>query len=258
MRCQRGYWPDFLLNVGFRIACFLVLTGFAHGQADKSSVTLPSPTGRFAIGRVTLHWTDSSRVEPLSAEHRNRELTLDVWYPAEPQSGPRAPYMDAAAFQRALGSKGLHSLLGDRATERVAAGLIETHASEGAPFASSLKRVPVLIFSHGMGTVTQIHTARIEDLVSHGYVGAAINHTYDAWLTVFPDGRNVPFERERRQAAGSSGEQKVAYEDTRVEWWAKDIRFVLDELTRINRDCLQRCQTEARKENLASHTREHR
>jgi hypothetical protein len=218
MRYQGGYWPDFLLNVGFRIACFLVLTDFAHGQANNSTpAMLPSPTGSFAIGRVTLDWTDSSRVEPLAPDHRNRELMLDIWYPAEPQSGPRAQYLDAAAFERVLGANGLHSLLGDRATERVAAGLIQTHASEGAPFAGSLKPVPVLIFSHGMGTVTQIHTSQIEDLVSHGYVVAAINHTYDAWLTVFPDGRSVPFERERRKAAGTSGSKKLL---TRTRAWS--------------------------------------
>src|SRR5690242_1859594 len=114
MRCQRGYWPGFVLNVGFRIAFFLVLTGLAYGQTNNlTPARLPSPTGSFAIGRVTLRWTDNSRVEPLAPDHRNRELMVDIWYPAEHQSGPRAPYLDAAAFERALGSKGLHSLLGD-------------------------------------------------------------------------------------------------------------------------------------------------
>ena len=236
MRYQRGYWPYFLLNVCLTIAYLLVLTRFAHSQANNStSATLPSPSGRFAIGRVTLHLTDNSRVETLAPDHRNRELMIDVWYPAEPQNGPRAPYLDAAAFERALGAKGLHSLLGDRATEIVAAGLIQTHASEGAPFARPLKHVPLLIFSHGMGTVTQIHTAQIEDLVSHGYVVAAINHTYDAWLTVFPDGRAVPFEYKIRPSNSAPQDQRIAYENTRVEWWANDIRFVVDALTRQNR-----------------------
>ena len=86
-----------------------------------------------------------------------------------------------------------------------------------------------------MGTITQIYTAQFEDLASHGYVVAAITHPYDAFLTVFPDGRWVPFERSRREAAGSSQDQRIAYENARVEWWATDIRFVLDELFRQNR-----------------------
>jgi dienelactone hydrolase len=159
---------------------------------------------------------------------------LDIWYPAGRQDGPRAQYIDAAAFEKALGTDGLSKFLGQRASDLVEAGQVQTHAVEGAAFARSLKRCPLLIFSHGMGTITQIHTAEIEDLVSHGYVVAAITHTYDAWLTLFPDGRSVPFERTRRAAAGSSGDQRVAYENTRVEWWANDIRFVLDELTRLD------------------------
>lgn len=197
--------------------------------------SLPSPTGPFGIGRVTVHWTDAARSEALATDGRNRELMVDVWYPTEAKDGPRAQYVDAPTFERALGDKGLQSLFGKSVAEGIVQGQIQTHAVEGAPFARSLKRSPILIFSHGMGTITQIYTAQFEDLASHGYVIAAITHPYDAFLTVFPDGRWVPFERSHREAAGSSEDQHIAYENTRVEWWAADIRFVLDELFRQNR-----------------------
>jgi predicted dienelactone hydrolase len=208
----------------------------AARQATSSEPgVLPTPTGTLAIGRVTVHWTDNARIEPLATRNRRRELMLDIWYPAELKAGPRARYLDVAAFEQALGVEGLRGLLGRHAADLLKTSRLQTHAVEGAPFARSVDRSPVLIFSHGMGTVSQIHTAQIEDLVSHGYVVAAITHTYDAWLTVFPDGRRIPFERIQREAAGRTEEQRIAYEDTRVEVWANDISFVLNELALHNR-----------------------
>jgi predicted dienelactone hydrolase len=226
-----------VLYIAFTTTCLAALANMAAGDQAASAEpgALPAPTGALAIGRVTVHWTDTARVEPLASEHRNRELMLDIWYPAEQKAGARAPYLDTAAFESALGVDGLQSLLGRRACDLVKTGRVQTHAVERAPFARSLRGSPVLIFSHGMGTVTQIYTALIEDLVSHGYVVAAITHTYDAGLTLFPDGRHIPLERTRRAAAGGSQDQRIAYEDTRVEWWANDIRFVLNELARQNR-----------------------
>src|SRR2546422_4025770 len=196
---------------------------------------LPAPTGPLAIGRVTVHWTDNARIELLATGSRNRELMLDIWYPAENRAGPRAKYLDVATFEQALGVDGLRGLLGRRVADLLKTNRLQTHAVEGVPFARSVNRSPVLIFSHGMGTVSEIHTAQIEDLVSHGYVVAAITHTYDAWLTVFPDGRRIPFERTQREAAGKTEEQRIAYEDRRVELWANDICFVLNELARHKR-----------------------
>jgi hypothetical protein len=179
--------------------------------------------------------TDRTRVEPFSSEGRFRELVVDVWYPARQTTGKRAPYLDVDSFEQALGTDGVRGLLGERPTDHVKAGSVQTHAVEGAPFATTLNRAPVLLFSHGSGTNTQIYTAQIEDLVSHGYVIAAITHSYAAWLTVFPDGRRIPLDRTHRSAAGSSEEERLAYRNNRLESAAGDIRFVLSELVRQDR-----------------------
>lgn len=55
--------------------------------------TLSPPTGTFAVGRVTLHWVDESRPEPLSDDKRHRELIGDIWYPAEGTKGEAAEYL---------------------------------------------------------------------------------------------------------------------------------------------------------------------
>lgn len=40
--------------------------------------TLPPATGPFAVGKVTVHWVDESRVEPLSPNHEPREVMVDI------------------------------------------------------------------------------------------------------------------------------------------------------------------------------------
>ena len=72
---------------------------WAQGTAFGPSA-LPAPTGAFGVGRVTVHWTDTSRVEPLAADRRHRELMVDVWYPADPMAGQVAAYLDPSVFEQ--------------------------------------------------------------------------------------------------------------------------------------------------------------
>ena len=208
----------------------------AHNVFGTS--TLPSPTGPFGVGRVTVHWTDRSRVEPLAPDRGPRELMVDVWYPADAAAGPVAPYLDASAFDQPQSVERLKGLLGT-AYDAVKAGLVRTHAIQAAPFALSVKRSPVLVFSHGGGEAKELYAAQLEDLASHGYVVAAITHTYDAVLAVFPDGRHVVLAPERWPTPTTSTivglpPSEEANPD-RLQWWAEDIRFVLNKLGAENR-----------------------
>src|SRR5260221_1267127 len=69
-------------------------------------VELPRPSGPLHVGRVTVRWVDTTRLEPLSATHDYRELMVDIWYPTDPSVGKPEDYLDAAAFERALGASG--------------------------------------------------------------------------------------------------------------------------------------------------------
>ncbi len=207
----------------------------ALAQTERTKSLLPMPTGPLPIGRMAMRFEDRSRIEPLSPEHRFREIMVDIWYPAALGEGLQpAAYIDLPGFEEGLGTAGMQDLFGS-AYGAIKDGRVRTHAVDGAPFASSLQRCPLLVFSHGMGTVSQIYTAQFEDLASYGYVVAALTHTYDATLTLFPDGRRVVIDMASRPGQGSPEEKQIAYESQRIEWWAADIRFVLDELTRINR-----------------------
>ena len=198
---------------------------------------LPAPTGHFQVGRVTAHWTDTSRTEPASVGGGSRELRVDIWYPADATTNddfPPAPYIDPSAFNQPESAKRLQGLL-QSAYDAIREGRVRTHAREGIPFARSVHRAPVLIFSHGGGEARETYTAQLEDLASHGYVVAAISHTYESVLTMFPDKRHallIPRRWPRPTTSVIDGvpPSEEANQD-RLRWWADDIRFVLDQLT---------------------------
>jgi hypothetical protein len=194
------------------------------------AAVLPVPTGPFAVGRVTIEIIDRSRLEPPSPDPTYRTLVVDVWYPAEKSDGPSAPYLDAASFERALGETGLRRQLGG-AYDAIKGGRVLTHAVVRAPFSRTAGRAAVLIFSPGGGLVREVYAAQLEDLASHGFVVAAITHPYDGIVTVYPDGRSLTYDPKRwPQTPSFLGEWNL----NQLEWHARDIRFVLDELERVN------------------------
>ena len=79
----------------------------------------------------------------------------------------------------------------------------------------------------------------IEDLVSHGYVVASIEHTYTANAVWFPDGRVVTLHNDS-PPAGLSQSERLKWMMKRVSIGinegAADIRFVIDSLTQLNQD----------------------
>jgi hypothetical protein len=206
----------------------------AQTTAGGGPQVLPAPTGPFAVGRVTLHLTDATRAEPLALEPRFRELMLDAWYPAETTDGAEAPYLDPAVLAQPDNVRDLGYYLRG-ATDALSKDRARTHAVQAAPFARGLERAPLLIFSHGGGEMRETYTAQLVDLASHGYVVAAITHTYDAAVAVFPDGRRVLYAASRwpkpttSSIEGLPPGQEPSRE--RLRWWADDIRFVLGELT---------------------------
>ena len=91
------------------------LTIIAIAEEEGAPNLLPWPTGPFAIGHQSLWLEDRSRLEPLSLEHRHREVVVDVWYPAATKGQPTA-YIDLASFEAALGPTGMQDLFGNAYT----------------------------------------------------------------------------------------------------------------------------------------------
>ena len=185
------------------------------GRGRKLS--LPEPTGPCAVGTTSLHLTDTSRPDPWAAEVSARELMVSLWYPAAPSDGRRARYMTPEESELQLTSRGVTGIPPDTLSTT------RTNAVSEAPPAGHQSVLPLVVLSPGFTHPRSALTALAEDLASHGYVVAGIDHTYESYGTAFPDGRvTTGLARRARRRDGS---EKV------VAGRAADVSFVLGELT---------------------------
>jgi predicted dienelactone hydrolase len=83
---------------------------------------------------------------------------------------------------------------------------VRTNAADGAEPGGASARCPLVVLSPGFTSPRSTLTALAEDLASHGYVVAGIDHTYESYATAFPDGRSPPAWPERH-ASGNLGKR---------------------------------------------------
>lgn len=208
-------------------AAVAVIAFFALDSAPASSadarIALPAPTGNLPIGRATFFWKDDSRTELNTPEDDKREVRVDLWYPAE----------TTATAERAAYWPELTTLRKQMSGESFLFGGLKTHAVAAAPVAKGSTQYPLLIFSPGMGNNAAQSTALIEELVSHGYIVAAVDHPYQSRAIAFPDGRAAFVLQPSREQLASAPKAHDDYHQ-RVEVRSADMRFVLDRLEHMN------------------------
>jgi predicted dienelactone hydrolase len=77
---------------------------------------------------------------------------------------------------------------------------VRTNAAVDATPAGQQRSLPLVVLSPGFTNSRSALTALAEDLASHGYVVAGIDHTYESHATAFPDGRvTTSLAREARR-----------------------------------------------------------
>jgi dienelactone hydrolase len=185
--------------------------------AQGDTPRLPEPTGPGPVGITSLWLTDTSRPDPWAPGVTTRELMVSLWYPATSSDGRRAPYMTPAESELQLTSRGITGV-----PPRVLSK-VRTNAAVDATPAGDQRSLPLVVLSPGFTNPRSALTALAEDLASHGYVVAGIDHTYESFATAFPDGRVTTCLA--REAPRRDRSEKVA------AGRAADVRFVLDELT---------------------------
>ena len=233
-------------------------------SGEPAPFELPAPTGPHPIGTTTWRVTDPSRTETLADGSSHREVEVLAWYPATTDRARPAPYL-----REGLGEvQGFAALLrgAQDAFDRLAD--VRTHASVDAAPASRPARLPVLVFSHGFGSLATAYTALLEDLASHGYAVLSIVHPYEVAGATLSDGRVVSFlgadNRPRAPylaivgewgredetmaevtRAGGEDEQRrllrdylagLRNTDVALRRWVDDTRLVLDRLSTLPRE----------------------
>jgi platelet-activating factor acetylhydrolase isoform II len=149
----------------------------------RQTLYLPEPTGPCPAGTTSLWLTDTSRPDPWVPGVAARELMVSLWYPATSSDGRRAQYMTPAESELQLTSRGITGVPPD------ALSRVRTNAAVDATPAGQQRGLPLVVLSPGFTNSRSALTALAEDLASHGYVVAAIDHTYESRATAFPDGR---------------------------------------------------------------------
>ena len=196
-------------------ALLLVLGGILAGWL-LPVVTLPTPTGPYAVGIVDRELVDAAR---------GRRLMVSVWYPAA-QRGIAAPlthYPDdlASALGKLAGLPGLPFQY---------LRYMMLSASDSVPLLTEGAPLPILVFSHGLVGLRLQNSSTLQDLASWGYVVVALEHTDAAAVTVFPDGE-ARFFNLARFGIPAGVEADVALVDAHVfPVWVADQRFVYDTL----------------------------
>lgn len=183
---------------------------------DPGPVVLapPAPTGPHPTGRTTLHLVDPGRGHPWVPAAEDRDVVVDLWYPAG-EGGEPSPYVPASfaeTMEREFEQYGIPRGAVDAAGAPTASPSDAPAAGEG---------LPVVLLSPGLGMSRLQYTALCEDLASRGFVVAAVDHPYEARVVELPDGRLL----RTSLPTNDTGNRRLAG-GVRLA----DTRFVLDRL----------------------------
>lgn len=193
------------------IACLIVLPLFQ----------LPKPTGPYAVGTCILHVVDPSRPDA-SFPSGHRELMVQVWYPTQARKGPLADY------RRWKETTLLSSY----------DAVLKTHSRLNAPMARGTQPFPLLLFNPGWGGPRTQNTFQTEDLASHGFVVAAIDHTHNSAPVAFPDGQVLGSSEPHAidDFTGLTLDQSIAFGVAELNTQTNDDLVVLNLLSRKAHD----------------------
>ncbi|MFI6904605.1 alpha/beta hydrolase family protein [Nonomuraea sp. NPDC050394] len=191
--------------------------GATPAKASGPAV-LPAPTGAHPVGATMLHLTDDSRPDPWVQERKARELMVTVWYPARERSGRPVPYMSAKESELVLKGKRVTGSPYDLLSRT------RTHAFADAAPAGRDGSLPLVVLSPGFTMPRSTLTTLAEDLASHGYVVAGVDHTYENYATTFPGGRVA-------DCVACDADSDFGFGTRVTGIRAADVSFVLDRLT---------------------------
>jgi dienelactone hydrolase len=189
---------------------------------------LDGPDGPYAVGTTTFSWSEAERPERYGdTPGAPRELVAQVWYPADAQAPVEpAPWVEQGDRFGAVAARELDLppfSLGHL-------GLIRSHATEEAPGAAAAPGSrPLLVYSHGWRGFRTIQSTLLESLASHGYVVAAVDHSYGALAAVFPDGRVVPLDPQALPSDVPPEVREGAGEQL-LSTFARDVESLLEQL----------------------------
>jgi dienelactone hydrolase len=201
----------------------------------RTEVTLPTPTGPFAVGRVIYDWADDARLDTLAPiPGTKRELLVWIWYPSA--AGQSVATMDdyLPAPLRAEVERASGPLISKFLTRDLSK--VHGHSTRDSDVSPQQRSYPVVIMRAGASLEVWNYSTLAEDLASHGYVVVGFDAPYRTFTVVFPDGRvmrRIP-ENNPELCLEKTGPERDRCASRLVTAWTADIAFVLDRLEQLN------------------------
>lgn len=146
-------------------------------------ISLPEPSGQYAVGTFGYSLTDQSRLEWYEPT-RKRELYVQVWYPADTDNTQDYP-VRTLWQELYTGDFDAISFFSNYLKN------IETHSHVEAPIARG-EKFPVLLYNPGLAGTTDINNLLMEHLASHGYVIFSIAHPYQMAKVHLAESGTIP------------------------------------------------------------------
>ncbi|HVH72599.1 MAG TPA: family membership, partial [Candidatus Dormibacteraeota bacterium] len=213
----------------FGILTFLAIFAFLSIE-HRSEVSLPTPTGPFAVGRAIYDWTDDSASDPAAPSPQGkREILAWIWYPAIGQPSASSDCVPASVRPPESHPGIVARLFGLLTRDKV-----RCHAIDNAEISPSEHSYPVVIMRGGASAPVVNYSTLAEDLASHGYAVVGIDAPYRTSRVIFPDGRVIYRNPENNPELVSGAElNKLA--DKLMAAWVADMRFAINQITELGR-----------------------
>ena len=210
----------------------LLLVHFAIGITSRPdrSIVLPTLNNTNDVGVRNIAMIDENRLDPFTNDTQHRELMVSLFYPLDGSSSqllvdqqanyysgkadPVTPYMPpatATTYDEHLAEYGVVKGTFSR---------FFTRCQTNAPIPKTLSTYPLVVFSPGAGGSRFTYTTIAQEIARKGYIVACLDHSYDALVVEFPDGRLLH---------GIGIDSRYILE-LMIQIRAQDVSFVLDEL----------------------------
>jgi acetyl esterase/lipase len=182
------------------------LAGLALGAILPLALPVPEipiPTGPEPIGTISLEIVDSEREETYGpVPGPGREVMAQVWYPAL-STGEGDPLPWSEDWE--IVAPAVSNLMGFPGWFLSHTGYTLSHSSSSVPVAPGT--FPIVVYSHGWTGFRTNALYQVENLVSNGFIVVAIDHTYLAATTRFPDDEVVPYDPAALPDAAEVGDE---------------------------------------------------
>ena len=216
----------------FRVTFIFTYMLLVFGCSFVASRVVPlndikSPTGNFEVGTQMFYWIDENREELFTdIEDDKRELIVQVWYPSNGKGTNKSPWMDNPSERTdAIIEKFEIPKFIAKAIDRVDTdSYLNLEPIEEESF-------PIIIFSHGFEGFRAQNTTQIQELVSNGYIVFSLDHTYDAVLTILPDGRKI--SAAQQYCYGCESEEFYEVFTPQINTRIADMIFLINQIEKI-------------------------